>query len=361
MPGYANAVKADIDRWVEAGLIDPPTGLRLAAHVDANPRRGFSFGSVLAAMAALLVAAALLLFVSANWEEIPRIARVVGLFAVILIGYVGGAIVKGRGYLGFGEALYLIGSVGFGASIALISQMYHISGDERTAILFWCAGTMLAAAALRSPLLTVASVVLAVVWFIWGFFTTDWYVDWWFLLLGGVIWIISLWSDSVASRHLLILSLVMFGALVGVAGDPVVVGSIMALLSAAIFLLAVFTPDLIERLSRLGGPYPVYPLIGFLTGIALLQSEYSNSFAAMLVISSAALGGIVAALVLRGHQSRLMRWTAYAAFVAELCFIYGITIGTMVETSVLFLAFGLLLAAVAWVITRFEKRLAGGA
>ena len=90
--------------------------------------------------------------------------RVAALFATILAGYVGGAVLKTRDQNAIGEALYIVAAAAFGGSIALIGQMYHMSGDESDALLTWCVGTGLAALALRSDPLTIAAVALAAAW-----------------------------------------------------------------------------------------------------------------------------------------------------------------------------------------------------
>ena len=94
MAGYSVRVKRDIARWVEQGLIAPALAGQLVRDVEPNERKSLSFGSVLAMMAALLFAAAILVLVAANWEAFPRLARVAALFAAILAGYVGGAVLK---------------------------------------------------------------------------------------------------------------------------------------------------------------------------------------------------------------------------------------------------------------------------
>ncbi len=368
MSRYANAVKVDIQRWIGRGLIDQATGDRLADDIDANAAGGLSFGNVLAIMAALLVGAAILLFIAANWEAIPRIGRVAALFAVLFASFTGGALLKAQGREGFGEALYLLGCVTFGGAIALVGQMYHLVGDERLAVLVWCIlGALIPAAALRSHVLTNAAVVLAVVWLVLGldFNVNPGGPDWRYLGLGGMIWIVSLWTGSTVARHLLLLSLVLFGFLAGLEGDwfsndnrMVVAGTAMAIISAIIFIAAWLAPDQVERFAKLGGPYPVHPMIGFLVGIGMIQSQIAEDFGPMLVTSLVAFAAIVAALLMRGRQSRLMRWLCYIAFIIELFTVYVITLGTMIDTSILFLLSGVALAAVAWFITRVEKRMA---
>src|SRR3954462_1553672 len=96
MAAYSARVKQDIARWLAQGLIPAPLAETLSRDVEQRDRKSLSFGSVLAMMAALLLGAAILVLIAANWEAIPRIARVGALFATILAGYVGGAILKIR-------------------------------------------------------------------------------------------------------------------------------------------------------------------------------------------------------------------------------------------------------------------------
>lgn len=359
MAGYSGRVRADIERWVFTGLIDRATGERLAADVDKHSGKSFSFGNVLAIMAAILLGASVLVFVAANWEAIPRLARVLSLFALIFVSYVGGALLKQRGS-GFGEALYLLGAASFGASIALIGQMYHLTGDESQAVLAWCFGTMLAAAGLRSPVLTNAAVVLATTWlwmrgFEWGAVKDFPHA---FLLIGAVIWAISYWTRSAAARHLLLLAVISYAMLFGINHGTAETGIGLALLSTAIFLAAHFAHDAVERFAKLGGPYPAHSLIGFLVGMSMVQVTVFDEFGPMLLATLVAFSGIVAALLMRGRQSALMRWIAYIAFSIELCFLYIVTLGTMISTAGLFLFSGVALAIVAYVIMRIERRLA---
>ena len=81
MASYATKVKRDIERWREAGMIDAATADALSLDVERNGGGSVSFGSILSMMAAALFAAAILIFIAANWEAIPRLTRVAMLFA----------------------------------------------------------------------------------------------------------------------------------------------------------------------------------------------------------------------------------------------------------------------------------------
>lgn len=361
MFNYNERLRSDIERWRSAGLIDGRTADALAADMETRRSDGFTFGNVLAIMAAILVGAAILVFIAANWEGIPRLARVGTLFALIAASYVGGAWLKQRDHVGFGEGLFLIGAVTFGGAIALIGQMYHLTGDETQAVLTWCLGTVVAALGLRSPVLTVAAVLIAVAWFLMREFDYSYEARHahGFLLVGAVIWAVSYWTESRAARHLLLLSLILYAWTIGISGDwAAAVGLGLALVSAVVFLAAWWAHDWVERFAKLGGPYPAHPLIGFVSGLTLVQMQVYDSFGPMLLATLVAFAGIVAALVMRGRESRLMRWLAYAAFTVELMITYVVTVGSMIDTAGLFLFSGLALALVAFFIIRVERRLA---
>jgi len=360
MASYASRVRTDAARWVELGFVDRKGADAIVADVAARDRRSLSFGSILAIMAALLFGAAILIFIAANWEAFPRLARVGALFAIIVAGYVGGAFLKMRDHSAFGEALWLIAAITFGGAIALIGQMYHFSGDETQAILIWCLGTAVAAAGLRSSPLTVMAVVLAGSWLFMegvGFFRQT-EVPLGFLVLAALLWLVSYWTQSAAARHLLLLSLVFYAALYAAETSVLPLASLLAAVSALVFAFAVFLPDLSERIARIDGLLPVHALIGFLTGILMVQIQIGDDSAQYFGLAAAiGLAGITAAIVLAGRESRGLRWIAYVGFAVQLCLIYGVMVQGMLGTAGFFLAAGLILAILAFVIIRIEKRM----
>jgi uncharacterized membrane protein len=350
-------LKGDVSRWVEQGLIEPSTGEALVADAEARDRRSLNFGSVLAVMAALLLGAAILLLVAANWEAIPRLVRVGSLFVMIVGFHVGGAWLKQGGRDGFAEACWLIAAAAFGGSIALVGQMYHLPGDESSALLTWCAGTALAAACLRSPALTVAAISIAMAWMVMRGID-DWDVaPHFYLVLAAMLWLVSYWTQSRPARHLILLSLILYMCLMAAHRDVTVVGIALAIGSALLFLLSVRASEAVERIVRIDGRLPVHCLLGFLVGLALLQVELVDEGGRLALAALAAFGGIAAALILAGRDSRMLRWLAYAGFGLELAFIYAVMIGTMLGTAGLFLASGVVLGIIAFFIIRMERRL----
>lgn len=359
MASYATRVRADIVRWTELGLIDRPTAQAIARDIEARERASLSFGGILMIMAALLFGAAVLLLVAANWEAFPRIGRVALLFAVIAGGYVGGAILKGRGHPAIAEGFWLVAAAAFGGSIALIGQMYHLSGDEAQAILTWCFGTAIAAVALRSGPLTLGAAAIGASWMVTeGFrFWQESSFPLFYLAIAAALWLVSYWTHSRAARHFLLLSIVFYLVLYGIDFGLSATGLLMAIVAVGLFAAAILAPEAVERVVRLSGRLPLHALIAFLAGAAMLQADIVESAGLLAISALVVFAAIAAAVVLAGRESRGLRWVAYLGFSLELCFVYVATVGTMLGTAGLFLASGLALAVVAFIIIQIEKRL----
>lgn len=362
MATYPTKVKRDIVRWREAGLIDQSMAETLSFDIEQNGGAGISFGAVLTMMAAALFAAAVLVFIAANWEEIPRLMRVGMLLTLIFAGYVGGALFKLNGREAIGEASWLVAAAGFGASIALIAQIYHLSGDEVQAVFVWGAGVAFAAAALRSGPLTAGAVLLAGVWMVMVPIYSDWGwsgppIAW--LGIAIVLYALSFWTGSQLARHLILLSLYLFVVMFFVEHDSSMSLPLTLAGAAGILLvLARFLPAQTQRLSGLPAEaISLQALFGFLIAVGIMQIMLIDK-ENFILPTILALAGIVAALLLAGRDNRALRWFAYLAFAFQLCFLYVVMLGTMMDTAGFFLFAGLILSVLAFLISRFERAMA---
>jgi len=362
MASYLSRIKSDIARWRDAGLIDETTARTLSLDAERNSGRSVSFGTILAMMAAALFAAAVLIFIAANWQAFPRLMRIGMLFALILAGYVGGAALKLSGREAAGEGAFVVAAAGFGASIALIAQIYHMSGDEAEAVFVWGAGTALAAAILRSGALTAGAALLACAWMLMkasnGWTLAGLPLS--YLGIAAVLYALSFWTRSVLARHLLLLSLYLFVFLFYWRDESSLIAPILLVAAAsAAFVVGRFYPERAQRLSGLGEGLPVEALAGFLAGIGTIQIALVEKpdFVYPTVVAFA---GIVAALLVAGRENSALRWFAYAAFAFNLCCLYVVMLGTMMDTAAFFLLAGLTLSVLAWLIARFERRIAAG-
>ena len=142
MASYRERLTADLDRWIAAGLA--PAGNREAMlAMVAQPRRTDA-ATALVMIGALLVGAAIIALVAANWDILPRMVRF-GLLVAAFLGAAGGAALAGsRNRPNAANALLAVAAALYAAAIGLTGQIFDIAGDPKTAAM----GAGLAAALL---------------------------------------------------------------------------------------------------------------------------------------------------------------------------------------------------------------------
>jgi uncharacterized membrane protein len=159
MASYKENVARDLDRWIESDLV--PAGNR-AAILDSIPQASrMDAATALAWVGGVLAGIALIAFVAANWEALPRLAR----FALVLGLFGGGAGAAAwfsrAGRPNAANGLLTFTAFAFAAAIGLTGQIFDIAGDERTA--FYAAGVVAAALALAGR---GSGPAVAAVWFV---------------------------------------------------------------------------------------------------------------------------------------------------------------------------------------------------
>lgn len=356
---YSAKVSADIRRWVAEGLIEAAAGDKLLRDVEMRAGRALGLGAVLAMLAALLFAAALLAFVAADWDAIPRVLRTAGLLTLVAALVAGGIVLKRRDLAGLGEAVWLAASASWGAAVVLVGQMYDLPGDESAVILAWCGGTAIAAALLRSTALAVAAAGLATAWL------CSEAVDAWdgspfptlYPALAAAVWLASLPAHAPVARNVLLLSLTAYAALLASGHDVVLTAGATAAIGAVLFVAAVGKPARVEQILKVDGHAPAEFFLAALTGLGMLQIDLFDD-AAFVPAAAGVLAAIAGALLIGGKASRGVRRLGYLAFSMEIGVILVVTMGSMLDAAVFFLVAAAVLGTVAVLITRIEARLA---
>ena len=164
-----------LQRWVEAGAIDAPAAQRirtfeLSAEARAARQHGLRWPVVLAvSFGALMIAAGVLLFVAAHWDELSPGQR----FALVLTMTAGfhltaGALMPRMRSLGL--ALHGVGTATLGAGIFLAGQIFNLQEHWPTGILLWAVGAVLGWLVLRDWLQATLAMLLAPAWIAseWG-------------------------------------------------------------------------------------------------------------------------------------------------------------------------------------------------
>ena len=139
-----------LDRWNAAGLLDADSASRIRAWECTRSRaQGLGWPVRIAlAFGAILLAAGVLLFVSAHWDELSPAGRMSLLAATVAVLHGCGAAVARR-FEGLSVALHTVGSVALGAAIALAGQVFNLNEHWPAAVLLWAIGCTLAWLLLR--------------------------------------------------------------------------------------------------------------------------------------------------------------------------------------------------------------------
>jgi uncharacterized membrane protein len=205
---YRKRLEADLARWEADGLIAASTGDAIRATFRPVPE-GVNIATVVAIVGGLLIAAAFLAFVAANWTEIPRPARFGMLLAGIAAAYLLGAWFdrSARSYLA--DLAVAVGSIVFGAAIALTGQMYHLGDDFAGGVMLLAAGALIAALLTGSRGALAVALVAGCIWNgMRSFEMSDVHLPFlalWLICAGLAV----LWNAPVA-RHLVALAAVVW-------------------------------------------------------------------------------------------------------------------------------------------------------
>ena len=355
MFNYRKRVERDLTRWRDQGWVTPAGETAIRGELGAGAR-GPGLAGALSILAAVLIGFAVMSFVAANWQDMPRLARLVLLFSALAASYGLAGTFFQRGMDIFGHAATLLGVSVFGASIMLIAQMYHMDGNPPDAVLTWAGGALLAGVALRSNPALAAAMALVALWGGWESMQRD-STYWPFLLGWGAVAAAFVWRRWWPGLHLA--GLALSGFIVGL-GYQFASGHAQPLV-VAIGLAAVAIAIVAERNGHDWDAFvPAvlgYGMIIAYAGLHALQFFESPGTANLILWAAVALALLLAAIVwgLRsGHRNVL--WLGYIGFSIEIMGIYFKTIGTLLGSSLFFLVAGLIVAGLAALAYRLHLR-----
>lgn len=358
---YRGRLKNDLDDWTQRGLIDAATAKRLLDDIDSRGNR-FSIGTVLSMFAALLIAASILMLVAANWDAIPRVIKVAGIIALIWIFHGAALVARARGADRIAAVSLVLGAAAFGGAIALIGQLYHLSGDTFSAMFLWFTVTAVSAALFRSGALTVVAGALSLVAFGGGFDSFGWDVGghgiwaWWPPFGAIAVFALAHWTGATRAKHFGYLLLLAWIWWVSIIDNDIAWAFSVGLIATVIFLsLTVPRSPLAALHRRLGASASFYALLMAFTAFSFVQAQLLDAMS-IAVMGVVILGLAIAAIALEGRDNGAVRFLAYAAFAAEVLYLSYETIDSILGTSAFFLMSGLVVAVLAFIVVRLEKR-----
>jgi uncharacterized membrane protein len=205
--GYRRHLEADLVKWVAAGVIsaDVAQSIRKARFGEEAASR---LPAIFAMLGALMLAASVSAFVAANWQEIPRLVRLVGILAVIAGCFFPALLLDRRGMPNGADATVTFATLCFGAGIALVGQMYHLPADWPAGAMLIAIGGLVAAALTGKNGPLVIAFVAMTAWSCGQFDAWQWRdIHWSFLLLFAPGFLLALGRENRLLAHAAILAL----------------------------------------------------------------------------------------------------------------------------------------------------------
>jgi uncharacterized membrane protein len=380
---YRERLEADLARWQAEGLLPPKSADAIRATLRPVPE-GITIATVVGIVGGLLIAAAFLAFIAANWTAIARPLRFAILLAGIVAAYGTGALFDRAERTHLADLAVGVGSIIFGAAIALVGQMYHLGADFAGGLLLWASGALAAAALTGSH--SALAVALAA-GCVWSGMRVDETSD--VHLPFAIFWLIgaglALAWNTVASRHLVAVAAIAGAVLTAVGADEgrsaspnfTLIACVSLMVGAGLFFttrasaavrafgltlstygafgLAIGLAGVIAEILRpLSGALLPYPILGI--GAAAIVLAFAAAVAArrpgpMLAGISIA-GALVVASGLIPTAAGEEPWLSYAlALTAMLCLVVSGMLDDVRPRIVAgWLGLAAMIAAITWAV-----------
>jgi uncharacterized membrane protein len=159
---FYQQLQTELQNWKQNGTItSEQTDAILAQYVVVSPLYGRLI-VILVTLGAILAGAGVIIFVSANWQEIPRIAKLVMLLVLVAGAYYAGYWLKyRRNFPRAGGAIIFVGAMIFGAALFLVGQQYHMPVDDPKLLGWWFIGVIPVAYLTRSKAILTLAILAA--------------------------------------------------------------------------------------------------------------------------------------------------------------------------------------------------------
>jgi uncharacterized membrane protein len=365
-------------RWETAGVVDETTGRRIRAFEAeqvAPVRQGWQVVAALI-LGGILLGAGVLLFVAAHWDEVSpsgRFLLVLGVLAALHLG----AVWSGERFPAMATVLHAVGTVGAGAAIALVGQIFNMQEHWPAAILMWALCAAAGWRFLRDQFQQVLFLLLVPTWLI-----SEW--CYWANNFGGFEVYMARMIAVVAAVYLTAFvhskRKVVFGILFGVAAVALVTAVGIAsegwsswfahprlplslrLAAIAVMVVAIAVGWVWERRSVL----PVVAVTVMMFALpwlrAMVRSDDAwrpGTYEAPSLLAYVAVAATAMVLVRWGVRERSRAVVNYgiAAFALTVAWFYFSSLMDKLGRSLGLIGLGILFLLGGWLLERFRRRL----
>jgi len=161
-PFYVRQLRRDLEEWIAKGLVPAASRDAILASAGAGSRTRLDL--IFAVLGVILIGAGAMSFVAANWQEMPKLTRLIVLFGTMWAAYAIAIYFLARMRDVVGQAFLLLGILMFGANIMLVAQTYNINAHFPDGTLMWGLGALAVAAIAPSRAPLAAALALGSLW-----------------------------------------------------------------------------------------------------------------------------------------------------------------------------------------------------
>lgn len=133
-------LKNEISRWQEENILNRVQAEEILARYSVESGKQHGFLALLFTGGCVL-AGGVMLFISTNWQGLDLTVKAVGILALMLTVYISAFQLKGKSPLKtiVSDALVFLGCIFFGGGAVLVSQHFHITGNQPE-LMLWAFG-----------------------------------------------------------------------------------------------------------------------------------------------------------------------------------------------------------------------------
>ncbi len=166
---FRGALKREIPRWLESGILPPEGATALEARYrlgELEEEGGRLLASFIFGIGGLLLGGGVLAFVAAHWATLGAAFKVALIFSGLL-GFHGAGFYLWhfRGWPRLGHALVLTGCLVYGAAIGLMAQVFNVHSEWQRGFGGWAVGTIAVAWAVGSSWAGLLALGVGLIWF----------------------------------------------------------------------------------------------------------------------------------------------------------------------------------------------------
>lgn len=170
-----------INKWKHQKIITDEQAKYMLADLKSTKKESKSNNTIgiLSTIGSILVGIGAILFIASNWRHMTDMIKVLVMVLLTMLTYWVGYVFKYQkaNLPKVGSSLIFLGSLLFGASIILISQIYNLNANSHLLVLIWLLGVLPLVYAFKEISITVLSTILFYVWLGLVFVNNN---EWWF-------------------------------------------------------------------------------------------------------------------------------------------------------------------------------------